>query len=168
MASNSRDRGVKAQVFPTAALGQYPPFLACFPTVPEGLRWNHIAHPAWGQCGLSAGLEGRGGRGWGRQRQGWGHWGRTGALQPGQGRRRTPGAGEGRLGLRSRASVLSPVLGPSQEAAHPASETPPSWSRAWRTSVGVLEGFLQPLWGLVVHTGCEHPVAGRPVPAHSL
>lgn len=58
MASNSRDRGVSAQVFPTAALGQCPPFLACFPTVPEGLRWNHIAHPAWGQCGLPAGLEG--------------------------------------------------------------------------------------------------------------
>ena len=55
MASNSRDRGVSAQVFPPAALGQCPPFLACFPTVPEGLRWNHIAHPAWGQCGLCGG-----------------------------------------------------------------------------------------------------------------
>ena len=39
-----------------------------------------------------------GGRGGGRRRQGWGHWGRTGALQPGRGRRRNLGQGKGGSG----------------------------------------------------------------------
>ena len=115
MASNSRDRPVNTQVFPTAALGQCPPFLACFPTVPEGLRWNHIAHRPGGSVGSQQGWRVAGGRVWGRRRQGWGHWGRTGALQPGQGRRRTPGAGEGRLGLRCRASVLRRIPYPGTQ-----------------------------------------------------
>ena len=107
MASNSRDRGVSAQVFPPAALGQCPPFLACFPTVPEGLRWNHIAHPAWGQCGLSAGLEGSRRQGVGTPEAGVGTLGQDWGPPTRAGEERQPGAGEGRLGLSSWASVLT-------------------------------------------------------------
>ena len=94
-------------MFPTAALGQCPPFLACFPTVPEGLRWNHIAHPAWGQCGLSAGLEGSRRQGVGTPEAGVGTLGQDWGPPTRAGEERQPGAGEGRLGLSSWASVLT-------------------------------------------------------------
>ena len=107
VASNSRDRGVSAQVFPPAALGQCPPFLACFPTVPEGLRWNHIAHPVWGQCGLSAGMEGSRRQGVGTPEAEVGTLGQDWGLPTRAGEETQPGAGEGRLGLSSWASVLT-------------------------------------------------------------
>lgn len=158
-------------MFPTAALGQCPPFLACFPTVPEGLRWNHIAHPAWGQCGLPAGLEGSRRQGVGTPEAGvgtlgqdWGPPTRAGEEKHAWGRGR-----EARAQVAGLCPHLAESWDPAGRARTPPRRLRPSLSRmAWRMSVGVLEGFLQPLWGLVVRTGCAQPVAGRPVPAHSL
>ena len=105
----------------------------------------------------------------------------------------TPEAGVGTLGQDwgppTRAGEETHAWGRGREAGaqvsgfcpppHPVSRDPAGRARtlprrlrppgpAWRTSVGVLEGFLQPLWGLVVRTGCVQPVAGRPVPIHTL